>query len=176
MMETFSASLAICAGNLPVPGEFPTQRPVTPSFDVFFDLRLNKRLNKQPWGWWFETPPWSLWRHRNGDSGNHRDTGTCLVNQHYQLECWPMPVWMTLSDKNIPCNMNTMWYNISMLQKLTSFHEKKCALVCFEWGQSYCGWHNDLWPVDWGLNLISALDSGKEVISMSDEGFVNKQR
>ena len=37
-------------------GEFPTQRPVTRSFDVFFDLRLNKRLSKQPWGWWFETP------------------------------------------------------------------------------------------------------------------------
>ena len=31
----------------------------------FFDLRLNKRLSKQPWGWWFETPAWSLWRHRN---------------------------------------------------------------------------------------------------------------
>ena len=43
-METFSALLAICAGNSPVPGEFPTQRPVTRSFDVFFDLRLNLRL------------------------------------------------------------------------------------------------------------------------------------
>ena len=64
-METFSALLAICAGNSPVPGEFPAQRPVTRSFDVFFDLRLNKRLSKQPWGWWFETPAWSLWRHRN---------------------------------------------------------------------------------------------------------------
>ena len=65
-METFSAWLAICAGNSPVPGEFPAQRPVTRSFDVFFELRLNKRLSKQPWGWWFETPAWSLWRHRNG--------------------------------------------------------------------------------------------------------------
>ena len=37
------------------PGELPAQRPVTRSFDVFFDLRLNKRLSKQPWGWWFET-------------------------------------------------------------------------------------------------------------------------
>ena len=46
-METFSALLAICAGNSPVPGEFPTQRPVTRSFDVHFDLRLNKRLCKQ---------------------------------------------------------------------------------------------------------------------------------
>ena len=40
-METFSALLAICAGNSPVSGEFPAQRPVTLSFDVFFDLRLN---------------------------------------------------------------------------------------------------------------------------------------
>ena len=48
------------------PGEFPTQRPVTRSFDVFFDLRLNKMLSKQPWGWWFETQSWSLWRHCNG--------------------------------------------------------------------------------------------------------------
>ena len=46
-METFSALLAICAGNSPVSGEFPTQRPVTRSFDVIFDLRLNKQLSKQ---------------------------------------------------------------------------------------------------------------------------------
>ena len=46
-METFSALLAICAWNSPVPGEFPTQRPVTRSFDVYFDLRPNKRLSKQ---------------------------------------------------------------------------------------------------------------------------------
>ena len=47
------------------PGEFPTQRPVTRSFDVFFDLRLNKPMSKQPWGSWFETLSRSLWRHRN---------------------------------------------------------------------------------------------------------------
>ena len=51
--------------NWPVPGEFPTQRPVTRSFDVFFDLCLNKRLSKQSWGWWFETQSCPLWRHRN---------------------------------------------------------------------------------------------------------------
>ena len=47
-METFSALLALCAGNSPVTGEFPAQKPVTWSFDVFFDLRLNHRLSKQP--------------------------------------------------------------------------------------------------------------------------------
>ena len=59
-METFSTLLALCAGNSPVPGEFPAQRPVTRSFDVFFDLRPNKRLSKQSWGW--RSRP--LWRHR----------------------------------------------------------------------------------------------------------------
>ena len=70
-METFSALLAICAGNSPVTGEFPTQRPVTRSFDVVFDLRLNKRLSKQGWGWWFETPSRPLWRHCNNISRFH---------------------------------------------------------------------------------------------------------
>ena len=51
-METFFALLAICAGNSPVTGEFPTKASDAElSFDVFFDLRLNKRLSKQSRGW-----------------------------------------------------------------------------------------------------------------------------
>ena len=65
-METFSVLLALCAGNSPVTGEFPTRRPVTRSFDAFSDLCLNKRLSKHLCGWWFETPSCSLWRHCNG--------------------------------------------------------------------------------------------------------------
>ena len=64
-MEAFCALLVICAGNPPVTGEFPTQRPVKRSFDVFFDLRLNKLLSKRWWGWWFETPSRPVWLHRN---------------------------------------------------------------------------------------------------------------
>ena len=64
-METFSALLAIYAGNSPVTGEFPAQRPVTRSSDVFFDLGLNKRLSKRSLGWWSETPSCSLWRRGN---------------------------------------------------------------------------------------------------------------
>ena len=70
-METFSALLAIRAGISPVPGEFPAQRPVTRSFDVFFDLLLNKRLKKQSWGWWFETLLRPLWRHCNDYQAPH---------------------------------------------------------------------------------------------------------
>ena len=64
-METFSALLALCAGNSLVTGEFPSQRPVTQILDVFFDLHLNKRLSKQLWCWSFETSSRSLWRHCN---------------------------------------------------------------------------------------------------------------
>ena len=55
----------LCAGNSPVTGEFPAQRPVPRSFEVFFDPRLNKPLNKQSWGWWFETPWLPSRRHCN---------------------------------------------------------------------------------------------------------------
>ena len=75
-METFSTLLAICAGNSLVTSEFPTQRPVTQSFDVFFDLHLIKRLSKQWWGWWFETPSCPLWRHCN-------DLNQCWPNSDF---------------------------------------------------------------------------------------------
>ena len=64
-METFSAVLANCAGNSPVPGEFPAEKPVTRSFDVCFDPRLNKRLSNKSWGWWFEMLSRPSWRHCN---------------------------------------------------------------------------------------------------------------
>ena len=60
-METFTALLAICAGNSPGTGEFPSQRPLTRTFDVFVDLGPNKRLSKDWWGCWFETPSRPLW-------------------------------------------------------------------------------------------------------------------
>ena len=81
-METFSALLAICAGNSPVTGEFAAQRPVTRSFDVFFDLRPNKRLSKQLWSWWFETPSCPLWRHSNGlNDGSTTSDKSAIANK-----------------------------------------------------------------------------------------------
>ena len=64
-METFYAVLTLCEGNPPVRGRFTSQRPVTQSFEVFLDLRLNKWLSKQSNRRWSETPSCSLWRHRN---------------------------------------------------------------------------------------------------------------
>ena len=62
----FSALLALYEGNPPVIGGFPSHRPVAQSFDIFFDLRMNKPLSKQSRRWWFEIPSCSLSRHCNG--------------------------------------------------------------------------------------------------------------
>ena len=78
-MEAFSALLALCAGNSPVSDEFPAQRPVTRSFDVFFDLRLIKRLRKHSRGWWFETLSRPLWRHCNETA----TLGFIIIFYHY---------------------------------------------------------------------------------------------
>ena len=98
-METFSALLLICAGNLAVTGEFPAQKPVTWGFGVFFDFRLNKRLGKQRWDWWFEMPSHPLWRHCNispqiswtstqlWGSQIERSTWNILTNFHRRLGC-----------------------------------------------------------------------------------------
>ena len=79
-MEAFSALLNLCVGNSPVTGEFPSHRPVTRSFDVFFYLCLSKWWIKQSWDWWFETPSRSLWRNFKGE--------TCILNQNYMKVCF----------------------------------------------------------------------------------------
>ena len=67
-------------------GEFPAQRPVTRSFDVFFDLRLNKRLSKQSWGWWLETLSRPLWRHRNDR------IEWLMASKHFEISSRQTPV------------------------------------------------------------------------------------
>ena len=62
-MESFSMLQTLCEGNSPVTSDFPSQRPVMRSFDVFFDLRLSKWLSEQLRCWWFEMPSRSLWCH-----------------------------------------------------------------------------------------------------------------
>ena len=78
-METFSVLLAICVGNSLFTGEFPAQKPVTRGFYVFLDLRLNKRLSKQWWRWWFEVPSGPLWCHCNAAGGDYRNNQENII-------------------------------------------------------------------------------------------------
>ena len=121
-MEILSALLALCAGNSPVTGEFLAQRPVTRSFDVFFDLRLNRRLSKQSWGWWFETPARSLWRHRNA-KWFHAMTST-----------WLMVVLIGIVCIAIECTVNdaerSFLMNYALLKLRNAIWPKLLATIC----------------------------------------------
>ena len=92
-METFSTLPALCAEHSPVTGEFPAQRPVTWSFDVFFDLRQNKQLSKQSWGWWFEMPSCSLWCHCNTQN-SQTPLPSMATSSNTTTVCWILVRWL----------------------------------------------------------------------------------
>ena len=116
----FACCWPLVWGNSPVTSKFPSQRPVTRSFDVFFDLRLNKRMSKQSCSWWFETSSCALWRHCNVPDALRNDTSIssgigaeiskhvgCVANTFYFLNnrtqiveyyTLKFPTWMNTTD------------------------------------------------------------------------------
>ena len=128
-METFSALLAICAGNSPVPGEFHAQRPVTQSFDVFFDLCPNKRLSKQWWGWWFETVSSPLWRHCNAHPSLSPTFHFRHILTHFILSIPPfitstLPIPFTPTIISVTPFLNYRW----LIIKWTFRNKRHCIL------------------------------------------------
>ena len=119
-LETYSALLGICAGNSPVTGDFPAQRPVTRSFDVFFDRRLIKRLSKQSRGWWFQTPSRPLWPHCN-------DACYCCLLINYPAVRW--------------CEANISDYNSLQRSRISRKHILQCRWGGFE--RRYSLWINN---------------------------------
>ena len=115
---TFSALLAFCAGNSPATGEFPSQRPVTRSFDISFDLRRNKRLTKQSWGWRFETPSRSLWRRCNALwVMNWKSASITCINSQWRHMA--TNIWVTLAQLMACClGAPNHYMNHSSLMKL----------------------------------------------------------
>ena len=133
-LETFSALLAICAGNSSITDEFPTQRPVTRSFGVFFDLRLNKRLSKQWWGWWFEVPSRSVWRHFKVLKAHLNIIPSW---QCRKLERWKI-VHNTHDDKNEAVwIINFLWCNFPVTGQYTAVVEVDCYWIRTT---QHCAW------------------------------------
>ena len=167
-METFSALLAICAGNSPVPGEFPAQWPVTRSFDVFFDLRPNQRLSKQPWGRWFETPSRPLWRHCNallgfttvsnfsvtppawaGDIIYHKPARRISITVGIPLDFFKIFVHnFNRDDNQNDCHRP--------FKNGGNFHQSRKHRMHCNWGfpHTYQGHHKRVMPANWGPCLI----------------------
>ena len=83
--ETFSVLLGLCVRNSPVNGEFPSQRPVTRSFDIPLTCALNKRLSKQSGDWWVETQSRPLWRHWIGMIWKRNSIFNGFIWQHGTL-------------------------------------------------------------------------------------------
>ena len=104
----------------PVTGGFPSQMPVTRSFDVINYLRLNKRLNKRSRHRWFETQTRSLWRHcndtRNNWNGIEINYENCV--RPYLLTCNEIlgyVIAMNMTYKHIPIYpfwwiLKTSWF------------------------------------------------------------------
>ena len=110
---TFSELLALCAGNSPITGEFPAQRPVTRSFDAFVDLRLNKRLNKHSWA---------------GDSRRHRTHYDVIVMKYIilpsvlSIRC----VWILIWALNVLWRSALIWYTCNHFWQ-------PARLMCLAW-------------------------------------------
>ena len=162
-------------GNSPVPGEFPTQRPVTRSFDVFFDLCLNKRLSKQSWGWWFETPSRPLWRHRNV-----RQEGVSISNNKvhffytYDLFLYEVLSHICVMKESLHwksfCITGTLWGQSAVTDgcsaQLTSNTNLSCFLCCQSQQrltkQSRCWWN--IWMRDVNLTSLQCVISTATIV------------
>ena len=122
---TFSALLALCAGNLRVTDEFPSQRPVMRGFDGFFDLCQNTRLNNKSRRRWFETMSRSLWRHCNDD-----ESVMCITTLQHHLSVWVHWVW----------NIQHMLWTKYIYHQGPSVQELKVT---------GCEWYRMLWNSWW---------------------------
>ena len=135
-METFPALLlaTLCVeSNTLVTGEFPSQRPVTRSFDVFIDLRLNKRLSKQSSGRWFETPSSSLW---HMSSVVHT---ICILVFCYIFWLPATKAWYDIFRSHRSCFTGTGAHCNDVIMSAMAFQINKKIRApshCFLWGES----------------------------------------
>ena len=112
-METFSAFSPFCEGNPPVTRGFRSQRPVTRSCDVFCDLRMNKRLDKQSRRRWFETPSLSLWRHFNAADAAHEICNMYIHGKLYSASLFSKRWYISLKTRS--CNIWAWIHTITLI-------------------------------------------------------------
>ena len=142
-------------GEFTGPGEFPTQRPVTRSFDVYFDLRLNKRLCKQSWGWWFETLLCPLWRHSNVKCvGNLIYTKLMLISKLTRV----VKIGFWLAGGMAPSQSKAV-----RDRTMVSWHRNSFHIDCPSWREStgVSGRCHQQGPVIWRSDIFSVVHLNK---------------
>ena len=135
-MESFAALLDLCAGNSPVTGEFPAQRPVMRSFDVSFDMSLtNASVNN-----------WDA-----GDLRGHRahyDVTVKLLS--VMSPSWLRKIWVIQYPVRSMCGrnphlQNPMWHVINIACKFKTVLSRN-QRVSVEY--SYLHIFDQAWPDD----------------------------
>ena len=129
------------------------QRPVTRNFDDFFDLRLNKRLRKQSWGWWFETPSRPLWRHCNDlfKNRNLSQWQLCRPLRQCRFSLWQhtvSPVMTKLASwqlsafgVKLPLNLILLIFFAPVLSILVEMS----MVTCCVWSDCQIRLHKSVW-------------------------------
>ena len=141
-----------CEGNSPITGEFPSQRPVTLSYEVFFDLRMNKRLNKPSRRPWFETPSRSLCRHCNADNIIQKKN----IERHttHTIVSWPNPKqWVIVHNSDLMIIRQSI-YILSIITKemgklkthrptycIIYIYQRMCLILISHTRQNICDRH-----------------------------------
>ena len=123
------------------PGEFPTQRPVTRSFDGFIDLRPNKRLSKHWWGWWFETP---LWRHCNAVCYD----SIWSINKLDQIEL--------TKEINFKRSRDSIAVVHHFVRRCVSF-QWSIGIMSSHHGENFSGWNCEKFQARQGISLRERL-------------------
>ena len=160
-METFSALLALCEGNSPVTGEFPSQRLVTLSYD-FLSGPKNKQLSKQSGRRWFDTPSHPLWHHSNDSLGcwSHKMTLNNIrgwgIHEEYSIE-------LVFRSHNF-CHMYNPGYHEHVLL-LNLWINTSCTITIRVECITYSRWRRYKRPIriqEYSLNLSCPRSSHKE--------------
>ena len=124
-----------------VSGELPTQRPVAQSFDISFDLRLNKRLSKQSCGWWFETLSLSLWRHSNAQVQPLKHKAFNLMNYTTRHSARCRKISSTILND---VNWSTCYMESTIAVAIENMSTFIVSQHCACWGRAECTTSNDV--------------------------------
>ena len=139
----------LCDGNSPVTGEFPSQRPVTRSFDVFFYLCLNERLCKQSRRRWFEKPSRSLCPgfHLNCHPDEVRNTTKTTIQNLPPVFCKPLSGIYSITSATmsmltfVKFTKDTEWTGIVVVSNSSKLFLSNVALNSFEFHKTISSKH-----------------------------------
>ena len=151
-METFSALLTLCVGNSPVPGEFPHKGQWGGALMFLWINALNKRLSKQSWGWWFDKPSRSLWRHCNECSLNRAvNAGTTDLASSFGINGLVKQTYRTIIATTALVNCLKNWNMIGFVIFTCQVSDLICLFYC-DVPLFYIIWKLVVYPVQ-GTNI-----------------------